>query len=64
MDSTRITPACSNSACTLASSTATLVAARPAGTACLPLFTTITGLLRATRRARRENLRGFPKLSR
>ena len=62
---TRITPACSNSACT-----AGVVDRRPRGrecgvrSACRPHFTAITGLVRASRRASRANLRGLPKDSR
>ena len=63
--STRMTPACSNNACTRSSGTGTARAAS-AGVvpAYRPLFTATTGLVRATRRASRANLRGLPKLSR
>lgn len=65
-ESTRITPACSNRAATLDSSTRTEVAASPLGSAppCRPDFTATIGLVRASRLASRANLRGLPKDSR
>ncbi len=63
--STRITPACSNSTFTPASSIGVAPAAIAASApACRPLFTAITGLVRASRLASRPNLRGLPKVSR
>ncbi len=62
--STRTTPAWSNRACTLDSSMSVEVAASCGRTACRPDFTATTGLLRASLRARRANLRGLPNDSR
>ena len=60
-----MTPACSNSARTLASSTAPVSRrGRATGRVCRPLFTATIGLVRPSRRATRANLRGLPKLSR
>jgi hypothetical protein len=66
--SVRITPAWAKSASTVTSESASSapvceeVARDPAGVR--PLLTTTIGLLRATRRAMRANLRGLPKDSR
>ena len=63
--STRMTPACSNNARTLASSIGSVCAASPAtGRVCRPLFTATIGLVRASRRATRANFRGLPNVSR
>ena len=62
---TRITPDCANSACDRRRrrSGAAAAAAAP-GPACRPDFTAITGLVRASPRASRANLRGLPNDSR
>lgn len=62
---TRMTPACSNSACTLDSSIDAATEASDGNVpVCRPDFTAMTGLVRASLRATRANLRGLPKVSR
>src|SRR6185312_324274 len=61
----RITPDCANRVATAVSDITVAFAARPGLTsACRPDFTAITGLVRASARARRVNLRGLPNDSR
>ena len=62
--STWMTPDCSSTARALSSSMPESLRICEGATAVRPAFTAMIGLLRDTRRARRENLRGLPKLSR